>query len=461
MNHNLKRAASFAVGAAILTVAIMPVLMPERVTAAAKWVNLKPSVSADAEVHEKNNSSNVELTTPAAEEAVGGVVVLNKDGEFQKVIIEEMENENVITVAIDKELVEKRQQAVDAGEQNWLLDPVEVVRNDADKYGFDAKKDSITLVSPLEDTISADKRKVLVRQGTQYYVVELIQPERLVGNKIWQVVSIKKVKTTAAYTHKKPDIGPGVEGLDYDKVIKWQQNVDEGRELWRLDPMQVAKKEGKNYGFTEQDTFTIVKKLNSSAISRHGQINIEVTHQGEKYTMILVKPFGGPDAIWTIYKAHVIDNLPENPASTRVLFETSKYKDWKFHSSQYPQDMFFATIVNFNGKLTYDDRVPDNTVSKFKRSKFNNKLILFANMGTSPAQSAIGIEKVTLSGNDMIVYVHTKSPRPDEFITMNVIYPEDYVTIDVSILQEQGRVNITFVDQNGKVLSKNKLTVKG
>ena len=456
MNSNLKKIASFAVGATILTVATMPVFMPERVTAAEKWVSMTPAVSTDdVEVPPNDDSS------PVIEEAVSEVIVLSKDGELQKISIEEMENDKVVTVDVDQELVEKRQQAVDAGEQTWLLDPVEVVRNDADKYGFDSNKDSITLVSQLEQGVNATKRKVLVGHDTKYYIVELIQQEGSFSNKIWQIKSIKEVKTRHNHVQHKPNVGPGVEGLNYDKVIKWQQNVDEGRELWRLDPMQVAKKEGKNYGFTELDTFTVVKRLASSAISRHGQIDLEVTHQGKKYTMILVKPFGGSDAIWTIYRAQAIDNRPEKPAKTKVLFETNKYKEWKFYSSHYPQDMFFATIVNSEGKLTYDDRLSEDTIKKFKRSRFNNKLILFANMGESPAQSAIGIEKVTLSGNDMIVYVHTKSPHPDEFITMNIIYPEDYIMIDRSILQEQGSLNITFVDQNNKVLSKNKLTVKG
>lgn len=459
MNSKMKKIASFAAGAAILTAATMPVFMPERVAAAAKWVNLRPSVPTETKVETNDISNDVEITTPIEEETVGGVALLNKDGESKRIIIEEKENEKAVAVAVDKELVEKRQQAVDAGEQTWLLDPVEVVRNDAEKYGFDGQNDSITLVSPLEQT--AGRKKVLVSHGTKYYVVELMQPTGSSGNKIWQIVSIREVRATATHTHHRPDVGLGVEGLNYDKVIRWQQNVDEGRELWRLDPMQVAKIEGENYGFTELDTFTIVKKQSSSAISRHGQIDFEVIHQGKKYTMILVKPFGGPDAIWTTYKAQLIDNVPEQPSKTKILFETSKYEDWKFYKSEYPQDMFFATIVKSDGQLAYDNRVSENIINKFKRPEFNNKLILFANMGASSAQSDIGIEKVTLHGNDMTVYVHTKSPRPDEIITMNIIYPDDYVTIDSSILRERGTINITFVDQKGKVLSKNKLTIKG
>lgn len=459
MNSKMKKIASFAAGAAILTAATMPVFMPERVAAAAKWVNLRPSISTETKVEANDSSNDVELTTPTEKEVVGGVVFLNKDGESNRIIIEEKENEKAIAVAVDEELVAKRQQAVDAGEQTWLLDPVEVVRNDAEKFGFDAQNDSITLVSPVEQAVG--RKKVLVSHGTKYYVVELMQPTGASGNKIWQIVSIREVKATATHTHHKPDVGLGVEGLNYDKVIRWQQNVDEGRELWRLDPMQVAKIEGENYGFTELDTFTIVKKQSSGAISRHGEIDFEVNHQGKKYSMILVKPFGGTDAIWTTYKAELIDNVPELPVKTKILFETSKYEDWKFYNSQYPQDMFFATIVNSNGQLAYDNRVSENIINKFKSPEFNNKLILFANMGASSAKSDIGIEKVTLHGNTMTVYVHTKSPRPDEIITMNIIYPNDYVAIDSSILRERGTMNITFVDQNGKVLSKNKLTIKG
>ncbi|MDF2633706.1 MAG: hypothetical protein K0R78_580 [Pelosinus sp.] len=259
------------------------------------------------------------------------------------------------------------------------------------------------------------------------------------------------------HTYSKSKVG--VKGLDYDKVIKWQQNVDEGRELWRLDPMQVARVEGKKYGFTEKDGFSIVKMLSSSSISRYGQIDIEVTHQGKTHTMTMVKPFAKRGTIWTTYK---IDGalFSSEKELTKVLFKTNKYKEWKYYKSQYPEDMFFATIINDDGQLTQDDRISKDILKKFKGTEFNNKLILFASMGTSSAQSNIGIERVTVSGKNMTVYVHTKSPHPDQFITMNIIYPDDYVTIDRSLIEERGTMKVTFVDQNGKILSKNKLKIK-
>lgn len=262
------------------------------------------------------------------------------------------------------------------------------------------------------------------------------------------------------HTNRKAYIGGGVEGLDYEKMIKWQQNVDEGRELWRIDPMQVARVEGKKYGFTEQDGFSIVKILRSSSISRYGQIDVEIIRQGKIYTMTLVKPFAQRDTIWTTYKVDGTLVSSDKSVKTKVLFKTNKYKDWKFYRSEYPQEMFFAAIDNHNGRLTYSNCISKEIVNQFKGSKFTNKLILFANMGASSAQSDIGIEKVTISGKNMTVYVHTKSPHPDQFITMNIIYPDDYVAIDRSLIEGQGTMKITFIDQTGTIIGKDKLKIK-
>ncbi|AJQ28554.1 hypothetical protein [Pelosinus fermentans] len=262
------------------------------------------------------------------------------------------------------------------------------------------------------------------------------------------------------HTNRKAYIGAGVEGLDYEKMIKWQQNVDEGRELWRIDPMQVARVEGKKYGFTEQDGFSIVKILRSSSISRYGQIDVEILRQGKIHTMTLVKPFAQRDTIWTTYKVDGTLASSDKSVKTKVLFKTNKYKDWKFYRSEYPQEMFFAAIDNHNGRLNYNNGIAKEIVNQFKGSKFTNKLILFANMGASSAQSDIGIEKVIVSGKNMTVYVHTKSPRPDQFITMNIIYPDDYVAIDRSLIEGQGTMKITFIDQNGTIIGKDKLKIK-
>ncbi len=172
---------------------------------------------------------------------------------------------------------------------------------------------------------------------------------------IGTVVSSPVVTGSSRTVYHKIDVGPGVEGLDYAKVIKWQQNVDAGYERWRLDPMQVARKEGKYYGFTDKDTFTIVKRLEKSNLSRHGEIHVKVNHNDKEYTMILVKPFGGGDAIWTTYKV-IGQYKPVPPVETegKTIFATDKFNGWKWYNNSYFKDMAFATIVNYDAQLKQD-----------------------------------------------------------------------------------------------------------
>jgi hypothetical protein len=273
---------------------------------------------------------------------------------------------------------------------------------------------------------------------------------------------VAAVKTIYTSQTKKPDVGPGVEGLDYAKVIKWQQAVDEGRELWRLDPVQVAEREGRQYGFTADDKFTIVRRQSSSAIARHGQIDVQVVHQNKVYTMILVRPFGSDDgAIWTTYKVLQKDTEPAPvPPAGKVLFQTDKFTDWYWHKGAYPRDMAFATVVDYAAQLKYDQRIPEFVLARAKDVDYQRKVVLFAYLGTGGGADGIGIEKVTLQGDNITVVVRTKSIRPGEVETKNITHPADFVTIDRSIVDIWGGVNVTFVGQDGKILSKNKLVIE-
>lgn len=278
---------------------------------------------------------------------------------------------------------------------------------------------------------------------------------------IGTVVSSKVVIGSSRTPYHNIDVGPGVEGLDYAKAIKWQQNVDAGYERWRLDPMQVARKEGKNYGFTDKDTFTIVKRLEKSSLSRHGEIHVKVNHNDKEYTMILVKPFGGGDAIWTTYKV-IGQYKPVPPVETegKTIFATDKFNGWKWYNNRYFKDMAFATIVNYDAQLKQDSRIPENVLNRVKDVDYNKKVVLFAYLGTAPTGGyGVGIEKVTMNANKMTVTVHTRSPQPGAPVTLAMTQPSDYLVIDRAIVDIWGGVDITFIDQKGQVLSKNKLTI--
>lgn len=466
MNKKYKTIVSAIAGATVFVGVILPVAMPEQTKAFAKWVNKPSQEQRDAdkmvtELHETQPDDQKDDKIPAE------VLVSTKDGQTERVVIQS-EQADVVEVAIDKAITEALQEAVGKGDKMWLLDPVKVVQNNAATFGFDAENDTFTLVSEVykSEKSGTGAASVLVKHGDKYYLVRLTQPTGSGATKIWQVSSIKEIRVITSVVKSndnKIDIGPGVEGLDYEQVVKWQQNVDAGREIWRLDPLKVAKTEGKSYGFNDNDTYTVIRKLNSSTIARHGQIDIEVNHDDKLYTMIIVRPFGGGDAIWTTYKV-----IGQNPPVTtpapapneRVLFQVfDKFYGWKWQKGSYPKDMAFATVIDYEGQLKNDNRIPEAALLKLKDVDFSKKVALFAYLGSLPGGYGIGIEKVTLSGNNMTVLVRTKSPRPGDMVTMMLSYPSDFVLIDRNIVDIWGGINVTFVDQQGQVLSKNKLTI--
>lgn len=463
MNLKHKKIIAAITGAAIISGGFVPTLFPSA-SAAIKWMDNKPTQA-------QTNETGIEKAALAAdtfnkqpeEELVNTEAVITEaNGNMQRVVVDNV-GKQTVSVAVEKAIAEKLQQEADKGSQRWLLDPVSVVKNNAAKYGFDVKKDSFTLISQINHswTAGTGKAYVLVGHGNAFYLVELVQPTGSGSNKIWQITSIREAHVKQPQKPNKPDVGPGVIGLDYAKVIKWQQAVDAGRELWRLDPMLVAKNEGKAYGFSATDQFTIVRKLSSSSLSRHGQIDVEVIHNGKKYTMILVKPFGGRDAIWTTYKVTGTVIQPGTPIGDKVLYSTDKYKNWQWYLPEYPQGTGVAAMYSYDlqARAMNREQVPQSVINKLQNVDLTNKVALVAYLGGTSSSNSIGIEKVTLKGKDMTVNVRTKSPYVNAPMTQDYVYPSDYVLIDRSIFEAAGDVNVTFVDQNKKVLGKVKINL--
>jgi hypothetical protein len=260
---------------------------------------------------------------------------------------------------------------------------------------------------------------------------------------------------------RKPDVGPGVEGLDYGKVIKWQQAVDAGREQWRLDPLEVAKREGKAYyGFAAADTFTVVRRQDASPIARHGQVDVEVKHADKVYTMMIVRPFGGGGAIWTTYGVAEKSEAPApQPPAGEVIFRTGKYRGWDWYKGAYPADMAMAVVTDYDRQVAEDERIPEAVLARAKDADYGAKVVLFAYLGSGGGADAIGIEKVTAAGNRMTVHVRTKSVKPGEAETKIATTPADFVAIDRRYVDVWGGVAVTFVDQHGKVLGKTHVSI--
>lgn len=358
-------------------------------------------------------------------------------------------------VAVDEQETKTLQAQADAGHKQWLLNPVDVVRKNASAYGFDANADSFSLMNQSK----AGYHRVLVKHDKRYYIVTLTQRAGHGSKGIWQVQSIQEVRVIEK---DQPDVGRGIVGLNYAKVLVWQQNVDAGREQWRLDPLAVAREEGKAYGFTAGDSFTIIKRYASTSLARHGEIHVRVNHDGRDYTMILVRPFGSDDgAIWTVYRVSGMGSGDEQPNNAgKVLFQSEKYTDWQWFKKQYLNDMAFATIVDYNAQLKQDSRIPEFVLSKAKDIDYSQKVVLFAYLGTAPGGGyGIGIEKVSMRNNVMTVQVRTRSPRPGQPVTMMIAHPADFVVIDRSAVDIWGGVTIKFIDQDDNELSTNRIVI--
>lgn len=454
MNKRLKKLIAATIGTVVLAGAVIPVLPWEPTETALKWASSGISKAQAASLEQVNSADEELIDQPAENVITNAEVVLTDDkGEAKRVVVGSVGKETAAAV-VDTAVVNQLQQAVNSGKHLWLLDPVQVVKNNATKYGFNARKDTFTLISKISAS-SKSKAYVLVGHGSQYYLAELTQPS---GKRVWQIVSIREVAVVTK--PDKPVVRPGIEGLDYKKVIKWQQNVDEGRELWRLDPMQVAKKEGKQYyGLGDNAQFTIVRKLSSSAISRHGQIDLQVTQNGKNYTMTLVRPFGSDDgSIWTTYRVYEAVVQPGQPSSN-VVFQTNAYKNWHWYKQQYPQDMGVAVVYSRQLQAKAQT-VPQPVLDSLANVDLTDKVALLAYLGGTSSKHDIGIEKVTVKGNQMTVNVRAKSPRLTDPDTRDLTYPSDYVLVDRDLFNVSGGMNVKFVDQNGEVLGKTTVTIR-
>lgn len=464
MNIRLKKLVTAALGTAIFAGAVSPALLPEPAPAALAWAANNTAQAAPAEAATLPALVEAAAAPTAAESAEklieqpadkvvanSEVVVKDSKGNAKRVTVNKLGKETA-RIKVDHSAVNQWQKAVNSGKQLWRLDPVEVVKNNAAKYGFNAKSDSFTLISQIS-AAKKSKAYVLVGHGSKYYLVEL---NRTNAKQVWQISSIRE----ASVVNKpdKPVVGQGVEGLDYNKVVKWQQNVDEGRELWRLDPMAVAKREGKQfYGLGDKAQFKIVRQVNSSPIARHGQIDLQVTQNGRNYTMILVRPLGSDSgAIWTTYKVYETVVQPGQPAS-KVIFQTNEYKNWRWQKPDYPQDMGVAAV--YSRPMTMRAQtIPQPVFDQLSKVDLTKKVALLAYLGGTSSSHDIGIEKVTVSGSQMTVTVRAKSPRLNAPDIKDLVYPSDYVLVDQHLFSGSG-LDVKFVDQNGKVLGTTKVKI--
>jgi hypothetical protein len=87
--------------------------------------------------------------------------------------------------------------------------------------------------------------------------------------------------------------------LDAQRARYLQERVEDGQETWRLDPVEVAKRDGRMLGFTGADDFELVTLTPKSGSSGTAEAMVRATHGGQSYLLQLIQPVSA-DGIWML-----------------------------------------------------------------------------------------------------------------------------------------------------------------
>lgn len=96
--------------------------------------------------------------------------------------------------------------------------------------------------------------------------------------------------------------------LDQDRAAWLQAKVDQGEQAWRLDPLEVARHDGRMFGFQLDDRFQIIDRRQEEGKQK---ASIEATRQGSSYQLTLVQPVkGNAEGIWMIEGIKEVQDSP-------------------------------------------------------------------------------------------------------------------------------------------------------
>ncbi len=134
-------------------------------------------------------------------------------------------------------------------------------------------------------------------EQTLYYQLELYNNNWVVSDVKYKEESIEDENNILS---KNIIVGP-IEN-DRTALENKQVAVDDGNEVWLLDPYEVAKRDSNHYGFDpNKDIYTLVSKVEIGDYSGTGEATIEVNHENDIYIIQLIQPTRpGDDGIWAL-----------------------------------------------------------------------------------------------------------------------------------------------------------------
>jgi len=89
--------------------------------------------------------------------------------------------------------------------------------------------------------------------------------------------------------------------LDAQRAAYLQEKADGGEEVWRLDPVEVAKRDGRMLGFRLSDQFELEELVPQGSGSGSGEALVRAVHGEQRYLLQLVQPVKtGEGGIWML-----------------------------------------------------------------------------------------------------------------------------------------------------------------
>jgi hypothetical protein len=404
------------------------------------------TVSVEAADAEQNVAVQDEATTEVGEQPV------DVDSESNHTIAFSGEAGTVTKAELEAITGEATDKIADSRVVWENVEPTIVAKAKARTLGLNPQNDKFVHIGDKDG-----KSEVLVNHGDQKYVLTLA----FVPGKGWVLVSSREIVDTVKPSDK---IIMGTVKPNRQKLADLQKIVDYGYQLWRLDPLQVAKYQGEAFGFNQnKDSFELMPSI--MIYREYGEATVLVKHNKKYYQIHLQQPFGnGKDNIWTIdsvkeAKSNGDVSTPTIPASG-TIYSNKLVNNWSWSKSSLPQDMAFTAVINLDDQRAKDNRFRNdiwNTISSYDHE---NNVLLLAYLGAMPTGGYdIGISKVSVHGRDVTVQVSFKSPSHGNSVTMATTYPFDVVLIPKNKLLLDQQVTFKFVDTNGKLLTTLKATV--
>ncbi len=137
---------------------------------------------------------------------------------------------------------------------------------------------------------------VLLLVGTAAYiaVVKLTTPKPITISAQPHIVSPQGSDSAQASTSADAAISTQVSLPDSTEIAAWQAAADDGSEVWRLDVLSAAKHLSKQYGFVDDDAFSMQSSDTTAS-------TVQAAHGSYLYSIMMYQPgLKGDKGVWSI-----------------------------------------------------------------------------------------------------------------------------------------------------------------